>query len=245
MPITNTSPTMTNWFSRIVEAVTRCKEKISSSVFAGLYGSAVGVFMIVLERVLFAAFTCTLALGGSIIGTIAGAIRGQTTEAGFLDGAGKGTVIGAIAAIELVNYAAVGEPLSEVTMLSSFLNGKVFIEWICPAAAHAYELHHINRPETSYREVSNIYDNFEVGVKGMHQNYILKLPFEQYNTSKMLKLYNKISCSICLQDFEDGELVNILPKCGHLFHLECIEKWLIQQGSCPMCRTYVHHHIHE
>ncbi|OIW16350.1 hypothetical protein TanjilG_19066 [Lupinus angustifolius] len=241
MPITNTFPTMTNWFSRMVEAVTRCKEDFSSSVFAAIYGSSVGVFMIVLERVLFAAFTCTLALGGSIIGTIAGAIRGQTTEAGFLDGAGKGAVTGAIAAIELVNYVAVGEPLSEVTMLSSFLNGKVFIDWICPAAAHAYEFHHINTSETSYIEVSDIYDNFG-GFKGIPQNLILKLPFEQYNSSKMMKLHNKISCTICLQDFEDGELVNILPKCGHIFHLECIDKWLIQQWSCPMCRTYVHHH---
>ncbi|OIW04230.1 hypothetical protein TanjilG_00790 [Lupinus angustifolius] len=242
MAIINTSPTMTKWFSTVIEAVTRCKEGFSSSVLAAISSSAVELFMMVLERVLFAAFTCTLALGGSIIGTIAGAIRGQTTEAGFLDGAGKGAVTGAIAAIELVNFAAAGEPLSEVTMLSTFLNGEVFIEWICPAAARAYELH-INTAETSYREVSDIYDIS--GVKGMPQSSILKLPFQQFKSCKMMKLNNKLSCSICLQDYEDGELVRKLPKCGHLFHLECIDKWLIQQGSCPMCRTYVPHQIHE
>ena len=55
--------------------------------------------------------------GGSIIGTIAGAIKGQTTEVGFLDGAGKGAIAGAIAAIELMSFAyvAVGEPFSKVT----------------------------------------------------------------------------------------------------------------------------------
>jgi len=51
--------------------------------------------------------------GGSIIGIIAGAICGQTTEAGFVDGACKGAVTGAIAALELLNNA---EPLSKVIL---------------------------------------------------------------------------------------------------------------------------------
>lgn len=63
MPITNTSPTMTKCFSGMIEAVTRCKEVFSSWGLAGNCGSAVGLFMIVMERVLFAAFTCILALG--------------------------------------------------------------------------------------------------------------------------------------------------------------------------------------
>lgn len=52
--------------------------------------------------------------GGSMIGTIAGAIKGQTTEAGFLDGAGKGAIAGAIAAIELMSFASLCEPFSKV-----------------------------------------------------------------------------------------------------------------------------------
>jgi len=52
--------------------------------------------------------------GGSIVGTIAGGIKGQTTETGFLDGAGKGAITGAIAALELINFDAVDEPLSKV-----------------------------------------------------------------------------------------------------------------------------------
>lgn len=48
------------------------------------------------------------------MGIIAGAIKGHTTEAGFLDGACKGAVTGAIAALELLNFAAADEPLSKV-----------------------------------------------------------------------------------------------------------------------------------
>ncbi|KAL1567765.1 hypothetical protein AAHA92_03209 [Salvia divinorum] len=45
-------------------------------------------------------------------------------------------------------------------------------------------------------------------------------------------------CSICLVEFEGEDSVTKLPKCGHLFHGECIEKWLDKcQFSCPLCRS--------
>ena len=48
------------------------------------------------------------------MGTIAGAIKGQTTEAGFLDGAGKGAITGAIAALELLEFVPGDESFSKV-----------------------------------------------------------------------------------------------------------------------------------
>ncbi|XP_020210110.1 NEP1-interacting protein 1 isoform X1 [Cajanus cajan] len=240
MSITNTSLTMTNWFSGMTKTVTRCKQLFS--LFAVIGGSVAELFMKAMDRVLFAAFTCILALGGSIVGSIAGGIKGQTTEAGFLDGAGKGAITGAIASLELINFASLDEPLSKVALLRSLLNGKVFMEWICPAVAQLYQLHAtISTLETIFEEVSDIYDIR--GLRGIPQNVIMKLPFQPFNSNKMLKSYNTSCCSICYQDFEDGELVRILPKCSHHFHLECIDKWLVQQGSCPMCRTYVPDHI--
>ena len=53
-----------------------------------------------------------------MMGTILGAIRGQTTEAGFLDGAGKGAVAGAIAALEFLELVAFDEPFSKVILQS-------------------------------------------------------------------------------------------------------------------------------
>lgn len=57
-------------------------------------------------------------VGGAIVGTILGAIKGQTTETGFLKGAGIGGLTGAIAAIQLLDSAVDGEPLSKVITLS-------------------------------------------------------------------------------------------------------------------------------
>ncbi|KAH1188332.1 NEP1-interacting protein 1 [Glycine max] len=130
---------------------------------------------------------------------------------------------------------------SEVALLRSLLNGKLFMEWICPAVAQAYHCH-ISAHATTYREESDIYnDNIvrEITVEGVAWNIIQKPPVQQFNSSKMFKLYNDSCCSICFQDFEDEEFVRTLPKCGHFFHLVCIDKWLVQQGSCPMCKIYV------
>jgi len=41
---------------------------------------------------------------------------------------------------------------------------------------------------------------------------------------------------ICLAEYKEKELLRIIPKCGHTFHLSCIDMWLRKQSTCPMCR---------
>ncbi|KAF4354065.1 RING-H2 finger protein ATL70-like [Cannabis sativa] len=45
------------------------------------------------------------------------------------------------------------------------------------------------------------------------------------------------SCSICLADYNDSDLLRLLPDCGHLFHLTCVDPWLRQHPTCPICRN--------
>ncbi|KAJ7296229.1 hypothetical protein O6H91_11G063900 [Diphasiastrum complanatum] len=45
------------------------------------------------------------------------------------------------------------------------------------------------------------------------------------------------SCSICLGDYKDEEVLRMLPDCRHVFHAHCIDSWLRLHASCPMCRT--------
>lgn len=48
------------------------------------------------------------------MGTVIGAMKGQTTEIGFLRGSGIGAVAGAITAVQLLESVSDGEPLSKV-----------------------------------------------------------------------------------------------------------------------------------
>ncbi len=44
------------------------------------------------------------------------------------------------------------------------------------------------------------------------------------------------SCTICLEDFEEGENVNE-TNCGHFYHTNCMEKILNNNiKNCPVCR---------
>jgi hypothetical protein len=48
------------------------------------------------------------------------------------------------------------------------------------------------------------------------------------------------SCCICLEDYADGDVCRVLA-CGHLFHLECVDRWLYsaldtrKKVACPLC----------
>mmetsp|Transcript_7266 Transcript_7266/g.11150 ORF Transcript_7266/g.11150 Transcript_7266/m.11150 type:complete len:545 (-) Transcript_7266:133-1767(-) len=47
-------------------------------------------------------------------------------------------------------------------------------------------------------------------------------------------------CSICIDEFLIGEKLRKLPRCGHLFHTECIMPWLTERNACcPLCKVNV------
>ncbi len=59
----------------------------------------------------------------------------------------------------------------------------------------------------------------------------------------------KIECCICLEDLAtNGDCKVKTPKCGHLFHENCINAWLKNKASCPQCRLTVNqndlHFVH-
>ncbi|XP_051116362.1 E3 ubiquitin-protein ligase SDIR1-like [Andrographis paniculata] len=45
----------------------------------------------------------------------------------------------------------------------------------------------------------------------------------------------ELTCSVCLEQVNVGELIRTLP-CLHQFHVNCIDPWLRQQGTCPVCK---------
>jgi len=47
------------------------------------------------------------------------------------------------------------------------------------------------------------------------------------------------TCSVCLCEFEEGDLVRTIPMCRHEFHVKCLDAWLTNNATCPMCRLNI------
>lgn len=44
-------------------------------------------------------------------------------------------------------------------------------------------------------------------------------------------------CAICLEDFAVGDKCQVFPSCNHIFHSICIDLWLKNKLTCPICRN--------
>ncbi|XP_040122279.1 E3 ubiquitin-protein ligase RLIM-like [Oryx dammah] len=42
-------------------------------------------------------------------------------------------------------------------------------------------------------------------------------------------------CTICITEYTAGTMLRILP-CSHEYHYQCIDQWLAEHSTCPICR---------
>ncbi|KAG5237911.1 RING-H2 finger protein [Salix suchowensis] len=85
-------------------------------------------------------------------------------------------------------------------------------------------------------------DSVTIGI-GLDEATLDTYPKLRYSEAKK-KLENggdsaaaSTSCSICLADYADSDLLRLLPDCDHLFHSQCIDPWFKLHTSCPICRN--------
>lgn len=66
------------------------------------------------------------------------------------------------------------------------------------------------------------------------QSAIDKLEITKYNPEK----HQCDTCAICAYEYRKRDKIIVL-KCDprHLFHPECIKKWLKINANCPICRS--------
>ncbi|CEL97086.1 unnamed protein product [Vitrella brassicaformis CCMP3155] len=43
-------------------------------------------------------------------------------------------------------------------------------------------------------------------------------------------------CAICWCEYEKHSIIRRLNICGHAFHVDCIDQWLEEHHTCPLCR---------
>ncbi|KAJ1376958.1 Zinc finger, RING-type [Sesbania bispinosa] len=73
---------------------------------------------------------------------------------------------------------------------------------------------------------------------GLDQNVINSYPRFQFSRENNNAVgQNNTTCSICLCEYKDSEMLRMMPECRHYFHLCCLDSWLKLNGSCPVCRN--------
>lgn len=57
----------------------------------------------------------------------------------------------------------------------------------------------------------------------------------RFADEEMIQNESTSACSICLEVFTLGVEVSVLS-CRHFFHFDCIQRWICESNSCPICR---------
>lgn len=65
----------------------------------------------------------------------------------------------------------------------------------------------------------------------MNNAYLSAFFYQKYEDNK------NTECVVCLNELKNGERVMRMPVCSHLYHQKCIVLWLVQEPSCPLCRS--------
>lgn len=102
----------------------------------------------------------------------------------------------------------------------------------------------INRIEEIIEDESDEEEDFysryaykdDYGKPKLTKNEMDNIVKEKYKDVKNTKEIT--SCIICMDEFANEDEVCLL-KCDHIYHYDCISKWLIKDATCPVCRTSI------
>ena len=65
--------------------------------------------------------------------------------------------------------------------------------------------------------------------------FIKELDEFQYKNVKKYSTIIEDKCAICLKKFKGVDIIKEFP-CKHIFHKDCILKWIKKSNLCPLCK---------
>ncbi|KAK8572494.1 hypothetical protein V6N13_048090 [Hibiscus sabdariffa] len=88
----------------------------------------------------------------------------------------------------------------------------------------------------SYEELLALEERIGNVSTGLSEETILnRLKRRKYSSALGAQLEAE-PCCVCQEEYKDGEDVGKL-ECGHDFHADCINQWLMRKNLCPICKT--------
>ncbi|KAM0939671.1 putative transcription factor C2H2 family [Dioscorea sansibarensis] len=75
----------------------------------------------------------------------------------------------------------------------------------------------------------------ERGIHGLEPVVVAGFPIQKFE-DRFPTSGQDTQCTVCLAEYQEKDVLRILPYCGHAFHVACIDIWLKQHSTCPVCR---------
>lgn len=201
------------------------------------------------RRVTSAANTANAILSGAVIGSFLGG------GIGALVGAAGGAIMDGVTRWNnrraersgvppTVTFSSVRVPFSGARIVTMRSNRPTSIENLSHADRMILQMLLMsamsqgaqNADQMTYDELLR---HFGVGNdnRGASDDVINALPSNKVENANDLE-ENEKTCGVCLENFSDGDDIRKLH-CSHCFHKNCIDRWLHQVASCPMCKQEI------
>ncbi|KAB1225330.1 RING-H2 finger protein ATL38 [Morella rubra] len=121
-----------------------------------------------------------------------------------------------------------------VMTVTGFTVSTMFIVYLCIrlvcARIHLYASRR-SFPIASRSDLSIL----ERGLHCLEHVVVANFPTKKYS-DEFFSAAGDAQCTVCLAEFRSDDVLRILPYCGHSFHVNCIDIWLRQHSTCPVCR---------